>query len=71
MTAFSVTLSKVPRIASFAVLLAALGGGLPQAAEAPEMIYVNAKIITLDSIDRVAEAVAIEGGEDPGGRQER
>lgn len=55
------TLSRTAWMAGMAILLAASGEHMAHAAEAPDTISVNGKIITVNPEDRVAGAVAVKG----------
>ena len=45
------------------VLLLSIASALPAAAQAPDTVLVNGKIVTLDAGSNVREAVAIRGGD--------
>src|SRR4051794_25940561 len=54
------TWSKTAQIASAAILLVVLNGYVAKAADAPDTVYVNGKIITVNPENTVVEAIAIK-----------
>ena len=48
---------------AFVVVVLSIASVLPAAAQAPDSVLVNGKIVTLDALSSVREALAIRGGE--------